>query len=42
MEKLKEILSHTSGTGRDPAESEEYAVLLADEIMNSKDLTDEE
>ena len=42
MEKLKEILSSNSGSGRDRSDSEEYAVLLADEILNSKELTDDE
>ncbi len=42
MEKLKSILSQTSGAGRDRSDSEEYAVLLADEILNSKDLSDDE
>ena len=42
MEKLKEILNSNSGSGRDRSDSEEYAVLLADEILNSKELTDDE
>ena len=39
MSKLRDILSQGN---RDKAEGDEYAVLLADEIFNSKDLTDEE
>ncbi len=39
MKKLKEIL-HTGS--RDRSDSEEYAVILADEILNSSDLSEVE
>mmetsp|Transcript_39169 Transcript_39169/g.37531 ORF Transcript_39169/g.37531 Transcript_39169/m.37531 type:complete len:162 (+) Transcript_39169:2770-3255(+) len=39
MSKLRDILSQSN---RDKADGDEYAVLLADEIFNSKDLNDEE
>lgn len=44
MDKLKEILESSSkGTGsRSRSDSEEYAYLLADEILNMKELTDDE
>jgi hypothetical protein len=40
MSKLKEILNN--GDTRTRSDSEEYAALLADEILNSKELTDDE
>lgn len=41
MAKLREILSAESGL-RDRSDSEEYAALLADEIINAKDITEDE
>ena len=40
MEKLREILD--TGKSRSRSNSEEYAYLLADEILNQKDLTEDE
>jgi hypothetical protein len=40
MDRLKELMD--LGKGRNRSDSEEYAVLLTDEIVNSKELTEEE
>ena len=42
MERMRELMESTSKGERMRTESEEFSQVLADEIVNSKDLTDQE